>query len=76
MIRVLHLFVLLIIVGFKASAQAPNHVMSWNEVLVQSALDFHSGDQYGFSVSVHDLFTAIGAPSQDFSSEQRPSRTP
>lgn len=67
MIRILYILILLIVVGFQSRAQAPSHIQEWNEVSVQSAVDFHSGDEYGFSVSVHDLYTAIGAPSHDFS---------
>lgn len=50
----------------KVFAQAPQHIQMWNEVLMNSAADSHSGDEYGFSVSIHDDFAVVGAPSHDF----------
>jgi hypothetical protein len=48
------------------SAQNVAHIQMWNEVLKNASLDRHSGDELGFSTSVHDLWAVVGAPSNDF----------
>jgi hypothetical protein len=60
------IFSALILGMVKVSAQAPQHIQMWNEVFANAELDAHSGDEFGFSVSVDNQFGAVGAPSHDF----------
>ncbi len=48
------------------NAQNIAHIQMWNEVFKNASADRHSGDELGFSASVHDLWAAVGAPSNDF----------
>lgn len=66
MIRALKILTLLSLFGSKVFAQAPQHIQMWNEVLTEASADYHSGDELGWSVSVGEAATAIGAPSHDF----------
>lgn len=61
------LFLAWTILSSKLFAQAPQHIQIWNEVFTEASVDRHSGDEFGFSVSVGSTYAAVGAPSHDFS---------